>query len=71
MHVPIDFASCEKYSYHLINLLQSTTLGLGQEEKHPEEGNDTRGEPDVAVSRTPVERVGVDEVGRGKGGQPG
>ena len=58
-------------SYHLINLFQSPALELRKEEEDPNGGNDAGGRPDKAVSGSPVEGAGVDEVGGGESGDPG
>lgn len=57
-------------TYHLINLLQCSALGLGQKEEDPHCGDHGRREPDVAVSWAPVECARVDEVRSREGDKP-
>lgn len=56
--------------YHLINLFQGAAVDFGQEEVDPNRGHYTGREPDVAVTRTPVQRLGIYEVRSGESDKP-
>jgi hypothetical protein len=49
-------------TYHLGDLLESPVLNFWKEEVDPESSDDTAWKPYVSISRTPVERLRVDEV---------
>jgi hypothetical protein len=63
--------TCGATTHHLVDLFQCPALGLGKEEVHPDSGDYAGRQPDVAVSRAPVQGGGIDEVWGREGCEPG
>lgn len=58
-------------AYHLVNLLECAAVHLWEVKICPQRGDQARRGPDVAVFGAPVQRVRVDKVRGGEGGEPG
>lgn len=55
--------SCRDFLFeHFVDLFQCSALDFRQEEVDPDTSYGRAWEPDVAVSRTPVQRIRVDEI---------